>query len=965
MFIPKQKRPPTIPAAQTLTLPAPVGGLNARDALAAMPQTDAVTLDNFFPSTTSVNLRNGSFKWSTGYPAAVESLMAYNAGSGSKLFAASGTGIYDATVQGAVGAPVITGLTSARWQHVNVSTPGGKFLYAVNGEDNARIYNGTTWLTPSIVGGQSITKITYNSSIAQVTTYAPHGLSTGSAVTLSGVSPAVYNGSYKVTVTGPSTFTYDIRAQAILSLIKSNAVALVNTGSAHGLSNGTPVTMSGNTEALYNGTFTITVTSPTQFGYNVNLPTVSTITRVTTTATLTTASPHGLSTGNSVTVSGAAPALFNGTFTITVTSPTQFTYTMGGTPASDATTPGSYVVNIVTTSITRVGTLATLTTSTPHNLVTGNTVLVSGATPADFNGTYVVTVLNPTQYTYTMSTTPASNATVVGTQGRVLSANATTIGDYALFQRTVSISNLTTTAVLVSQWPHNLNTGDSIEVTGATPAAYNGQFSVTVADAFTLNYTMLSDPGGVATVVGTFAEIPPGDATVLGSYTVLQRIVSMTNVGTTATVTTLFPHGLQAGNQVTIFGSVPVAYNGTFLVTPTGPTTFTYTMASTPVGSATTQGTMVISPALVGIDPTKAIQLTLYANRIFFVEQDSLVAWYLPANAIGGTALQFDLGPLMTLGGSLQVIATWTVDNAAGVQEYICFVSTEGEVLMYTGNDPANANSWAKAGHFYVGRPVGRRCIARWGSDMIIITTDGFIPLSKALLTDRSQLTTAISDKISNLVSYDTGAYFNNFGWQAIFYPAGDKMVVNIPQITNTMQYQYVMNTITGAWCRFTGWNSNVFEVMGNDLYFGSDILNGFAYVSKADTGFSDDGAYIFGEAKTAFQYFGYPGRQKHISMAQPIFNVTGDLTATLGIDMDFTDSYPAAQPSFTGSGGTLWNTALWNTFPWSPGVSTKTDWQGLTGVGDAGALHMRIVNNRSLTSWQAVTYVFRLGGVL
>jgi len=88
-------------------------------------------------------------------------------------------------------------------------------------------------------------------------------------------------------------------------------------------------------------------------------------------------------------------------------------------------------------------------------------------------------------------------------------------------------------------------------------------------------------------------------------------------------------------------------------------------------------------------------------------------------------------------------------------------------------------------------------------------------------------------------------------------------------------------------------------------------------------------------------------------------------MTATMVIDMDFNDSYPLAQPTFTGAGGTLWNTKLWNTFPWSPGASTKTDWQGLTGVGDCGALHMRIVNNMSGTSWQAVSYVFRLGGVL
>ena len=70
---------------------------------------------------------------------------------------------------------------------------------------------------------------------------------------------------------------------------------------------------------------------------------ISSITRATTTATLTTATPHGLATGDVVTVSGAVPVQFNGTYTITVSSTTVFTYTMASAPASNATTVGSYV----------------------------------------------------------------------------------------------------------------------------------------------------------------------------------------------------------------------------------------------------------------------------------------------------------------------------------------------------------------------------------------------------------------------------------------------------------------------------------------------------------------------------------------------------------------------------------------------------------------------------------------------
>lgn len=56
-----------------------------------------------------------------------------------------------------------------------------------------------------------------------------------------------------------------------------------------------------------------------------------------TTATATVAATHGLSTGDVVDISGAVESAYNGTFTVTVTNSTVFTYTMGSDPADTAT----------------------------------------------------------------------------------------------------------------------------------------------------------------------------------------------------------------------------------------------------------------------------------------------------------------------------------------------------------------------------------------------------------------------------------------------------------------------------------------------------------------------------------------------------------------------------------------------------------------------------------------------------
>ena len=68
----------------------------------------------------------------------------------------------------------------------------------------------------------------------------------------------------------------------------------------------------------------------------------------------------------------------------------------------------------------------------------------------------------------------------------------------------VSITFVTTTATLTTTSPHNLQTGDSITVTGATPTQYNGTFTITRTGANTLTYVMGSAPAGVATVMGTY-----------------------------------------------------------------------------------------------------------------------------------------------------------------------------------------------------------------------------------------------------------------------------------------------------------------------------------------------------------------------------------------------------------------------------------------------------------------------------
>lgn len=110
---------------------APMGGLNGRDGIATMQATDAIVLENMIPQPDGVVLRNGSQDHVTGFANKIQSLMSYKSALVNKLFAASGTSIYDVTTAGAVGAPVVSSISTPRFQTINFGTAAGQFLYCV------------------------------------------------------------------------------------------------------------------------------------------------------------------------------------------------------------------------------------------------------------------------------------------------------------------------------------------------------------------------------------------------------------------------------------------------------------------------------------------------------------------------------------------------------------------------------------------------------------------------------------------------------------------------------------------------------------------------------------------------------------------------------------------------------------------------------------------------------------------
>ena len=440
-----------------------------------------------------------------------------------------------------------------------------------------------------------------------------------------------------------------------------------------------------------------------------------------------------------------------------------------------------------------------------------------------------------------------------------------------------------------------------------------------------------------------------------------QVISSITHVGTVATMTTGSAHGLVTGNQITVTGATSSDYNGTFIITVTGITTLTYTMLTTPAANATVVGTYTVALYITGVDSKNLINVNLFKHRLYYTEKNTMKVWYLPTDAIGGAALSLDFGGIARMGGYIQAMGTWTIDAGQGVDDYAVFVTNNGEVIVYNGTDPSDVNNWALKGVWQLGQTFSRRCFLKWAGDLLLLTQDGLVPLASALQSSRLDPRINITDKIYFEISREISLYSTNFGWQIVYFASPNMLLINVPSDEGIQQY--VMHTISKAWCSFTGINATCFELSYDNLFFG-----GNGYVGQFWNGYSDDGANINALVQQAYSYFDAPGQLKRYTLVRPIIQTDNGFPSVLcGINVDFDYQNQLGQIAFNPASTDLgtWDNAIWDTNTWGGSLSINRIWQGVTGLGFSAGINMSMASQGIDVHWVSTDYVMEKGGVL
>lgn len=364
-------------------------------------------------------------------------------------------------------------------------------------------------------------------------------------------------------------------------------------------------------------------------------------------------------------------------------------------------------------------------------------------------------------------------------------------------------------------------------------------------------------------------------------------------------------------------------------------------------GAAWTAITGASTPAITGVTTSALSHVWLYRSRLFFVQKNTLVAWYLPVDSIGGAALDASLAGIFQRGGSLMFGATWSLDSGDGLDDKCVFVSTEGEIAIYEGSNPADPADWNLVGRYDVAMPLGINSSMQAGGDLLIATVDGIVPLSEIIQKDPAALSlSAVTRPIETLWRRVTTGLSNPV--ELLKWSDRGLGVVTLPEWSGTL----VVNLQTGAWAVETGWIANCAETFIGKAYIGR---SDGSICAIDETGADDGEAYTF-RMCWAFNDLGDPASYKVAQMVRPSFFAPNDVAFRAGIATDYTPDFPVAPARadiVADDSYLIWDVGNWDEKLWwsesvdSQGVGIVAKWRTVIGDGYAMAPTIQITSGQ------------------
>jgi len=373
-----------------------------------------------------------------------------------------------------------------------------------------------------------------------------------------------------------------------------------------------------------------------------------------------------------------------------------------------------------------------------------------------------------------------------------------------------------------------------------------------------------------------------------------------------------------------------------------------------------------------GVDPSLFSRVISFKNRLWFVQKETMSAWYLPTDAVAGAATEFLLGSIFQRGGNLYEMGTWSFDSGVGLDDNLIFRSSAGEIAVYKGTDPDDAATFALVSVYYVSAPVGNIAHADLGGDVLLLTRAGIVPISKVVqgAANESLYESTLSRNISKTLNTIVlrGGEINN--WEIHNVPSLQAVMIVIPGEQQRLPVQYVMNVLTGAWAEYS-LQASCMTVFQGVPYFGTNA--GKVYRHSTEDPYKDNvqidgtgGIPITGSMLSAFSYYDDPTALKHFKMVRPIIQAASNPRIRLSMAMDFQldDLFTFNVPALTQRDLSTWDNADWDTAIWSSARQIYRPWTSVTGLGFSAALRMDLTVIAP-TTFVAYEVLYESGGAI
>ncbi|KQS79033.1 hypothetical protein ASG25_10630 [Rhizobium sp. Leaf384] len=309
----------------------------------------------------------------------------------------------------------------------------------------------------------------------------------------------------------------------------------------------------------------------------------------------------------------------------------------------------------------------------------------------------------------------------------------------------------------------------------------------------------------------------------------------------------------------------------------------------------------------------------VFKKRQFLIKNGSLDAYFLGLDSVGGVASLFPLGGVMRNGGSLLSGFSWSIESGDGPNEYCVFLSTEGEVAVYSGSNPTSADDFGLVGVYQIGRPLGKNAFIRSGGDVLIATVDGLVQLSQSFQRDRGQLSlVSVSRPIEDI--WRAVAAVTGSGWTLTLWPEQNLVFVCFPNNPVAPDTTLVLNALTSKWSLVTNWAANCFACFQKNLFFGS--TNGLAW--HGDYTGTDDGMTFQASFLSHFAAVQGYGQEKVAGVATMRFRASEPPKVRLFARADMDIAVPSySTVSLNSIGASVWDVGFWDAAKWDgDGVS-------------------------------------------